>query len=335
MPVGDVELRRHRLAGLADLERVRVPTGVDGGTRRAHGSAERVGQGLDLGEVATGATATGDDDRGLGELGTTGRFLGFDETILAPLAASDTVTERPRLCRGRSALRSSRVRLDRDDRRALGDLGLDGVAAGEHRLGGDVPSACDVDRVGDEAGVRLQGQTGGDLLALRWTRSGSRPGSLSRRAGRAPRPSGRRGSPCLPRRRARRPSRRRTSDRRRPRRRPGRRAEDDRGRLAEAPGDGQELQRRLGGLAIHVVDQNENFRHHGLVLLSDELLGGEELDELLGAAVLVGDDLAGGARRARLVSTRPWSTRRRGRPGRRRGRGRRATRSRAASSWRP
>ena len=45
--VRDVQLRRDRLAGLADLERVRHPAGVDGGARGADGRAERVGEALD------------------------------------------------------------------------------------------------------------------------------------------------------------------------------------------------------------------------------------------------------------------------------------------------
>src|SRR5215207_4596846 len=49
--VGDVELRRHGLAGLADLERVRVPARVDRRTGRTHSRAEAVGERLDLGEV--------------------------------------------------------------------------------------------------------------------------------------------------------------------------------------------------------------------------------------------------------------------------------------------
>src|SRR4029079_5295687 len=38
--VGDVQLRRHRLAGLTDLEGVRDPAGVDGGTRGTDRRAE-------------------------------------------------------------------------------------------------------------------------------------------------------------------------------------------------------------------------------------------------------------------------------------------------------
>ena len=46
--VGDVELRRDGLAGLADLEGVRDPAGVDRGARGADGGTERVGEALDL-----------------------------------------------------------------------------------------------------------------------------------------------------------------------------------------------------------------------------------------------------------------------------------------------
>ena len=65
---GDVELRRHLLAGLADLRRVRVPAGVHGRPRGPHGGAERVGEVLDLGEVARRAAATRHDDGRLGQL---------------------------------------------------------------------------------------------------------------------------------------------------------------------------------------------------------------------------------------------------------------------------
>src|SRR4051812_8305542 len=58
---GDVELRRDRLSGLADLVAVRLPAGVDRRTRGAHGRAERVGEVLDRLELASRATAAGDD----------------------------------------------------------------------------------------------------------------------------------------------------------------------------------------------------------------------------------------------------------------------------------
>src|SRR5262245_42589936 len=41
-PERNVELRRHDLAGLPDLRAVRIPAGVDDGSRRADGAAERL-----------------------------------------------------------------------------------------------------------------------------------------------------------------------------------------------------------------------------------------------------------------------------------------------------
>src|SRR4051794_12987777 len=67
---GDVELRGDGLAGLPDLEGVRVEAGVDRRPGRADGGTEGVGELLDQREVLrAGHTATaGDDDRGLGQL---------------------------------------------------------------------------------------------------------------------------------------------------------------------------------------------------------------------------------------------------------------------------
>src|ERR1700752_4371479 len=69
-PERDVELRRDRLPGLADLELAWVVTGVHRGAGRADRGAQRVGQLLDHAEVFGTAytTATGDDDGRLGEL---------------------------------------------------------------------------------------------------------------------------------------------------------------------------------------------------------------------------------------------------------------------------
>src|ERR1035437_1176253 len=66
----DVELRGDLFTGLADLVAVRVPPCVDGSTRGSDSGAEGVGELLDLGEVTAGAAPTGDNDRGLGQLGT-------------------------------------------------------------------------------------------------------------------------------------------------------------------------------------------------------------------------------------------------------------------------
>ena len=63
----DVELRRHRLARLADLGRVRVPAGVDHCARRGDGAAERLRELLELREALrpTEAASAGDDDVGV------------------------------------------------------------------------------------------------------------------------------------------------------------------------------------------------------------------------------------------------------------------------------
>src|SRR5690606_19737153 len=165
---GDVELRGDRLAGLADLEGVRHPARVDGGTGGADRRTERAGEALDRGEVATGATATGDHDRGLGELGAPGRLarLGLDH-LRGLRGVGDGHADLLLGAGGADLLRSGGVGLDRDDRGALGDLAGDGEVAGEDRLGRDRRTAVagDIDRVGDDAGADLDRQATGDLLA--------------------------------------------------------------------------------------------------------------------------------------------------------------------------
>jgi len=63
----DVELRRHRLAGLTDLVRMRDPARVDRGARGTDGTAERAGERLDDVEVlrTSQPTSAGHDDAGL------------------------------------------------------------------------------------------------------------------------------------------------------------------------------------------------------------------------------------------------------------------------------
>src|SRR3546814_849474 len=164
--VGHVELRRDGLAGLADLEGVRLPAGVHGGTRGADSGTERVGEVLDRLEVAAGATTTGDHDGSLGELGTTGglaRLRGDDLRSLGCIG--DGRREGLDGTGAGNLFGSSRVRLHRDDRGALGDLRLDRVGTGEDRLGGHA-TLGDVDGVGDHTGGDLDGETTGDLLAL-------------------------------------------------------------------------------------------------------------------------------------------------------------------------
>src|SRR4029453_11975861 len=68
---GDIEVRRHHLAGLADLVVVGHVARVDGGAAGAKAGTKLVGQGLEHLEVlaACQATAARDDDLGAGELG--------------------------------------------------------------------------------------------------------------------------------------------------------------------------------------------------------------------------------------------------------------------------
>ena len=69
---GDVELGRHHLAGLADLQVVGAEAGVDRGARGADGGVELVGERLEelvevLGRLE--GAAAGDDDAGGGQFG--------------------------------------------------------------------------------------------------------------------------------------------------------------------------------------------------------------------------------------------------------------------------
>src|ERR1700710_6634 len=54
----EVQLRRHRLTGLADLRRVGVPTGVDDRAGRGNGAAHRLGEFLGELESVSGTEAT-------------------------------------------------------------------------------------------------------------------------------------------------------------------------------------------------------------------------------------------------------------------------------------
>src|ERR1700729_3692866 len=68
----DIELRRHHLAGLADLPVIRRVAGIDRGPRGADGGAKLVGERLAIfGEIlaALHGAATGHDDLGRGQFG--------------------------------------------------------------------------------------------------------------------------------------------------------------------------------------------------------------------------------------------------------------------------
>jgi hypothetical protein len=167
---------------------------------------------------------------------------------------------------GRGGLQRNRVRLHGDDRRARGDLGGDGVRAGEDGLGcldAALPRAH-VDGVGDEAGRRLDRQTGGDLLA----------GGVARDD------DGRRGD-LLHQRREDLGLRRheeaggvgviddvhlvRAVLGERDLGAVGAGADVDGGGLAEAAGDRQQLSGCLAQASVGVVDENEYFSHGGVL----------------------------------------------------------------------
>src|SRR5690349_1818443 len=71
---GDVQLWRNDLAGLADLHVVGYETCVDRGARSTHGSAQLVGQGVQVFEVVAvlHAATAGNDDLGSGQFRTIG-----------------------------------------------------------------------------------------------------------------------------------------------------------------------------------------------------------------------------------------------------------------------
>ena len=159
------------LAGLADLVGVRVPAGVDRGAGRADRGAEGVGERLDRREVTAGAAATGDDDRGLGQLGPAGRLARLAVGDPGrPGGVGDGDARRPaRAARAGGRLGRGRVGLDRDDRGALGDgrrARCSEPAKTDWVVTGPAVAGLDVDGVGDQAGAGLDRQPGGDLLAL-------------------------------------------------------------------------------------------------------------------------------------------------------------------------
>src|SRR4051795_4882262 len=173
-----VELRRYGLARLADLVGVRVPAGVGRGTRRTDRSTEGVGELFDDVEVLAIAetTATGDDDRRLGELRTSALLLGHPVEHLGLLRRvgqrhRDLLLGRLRRCRlGRGG-----VGTHGDDRRALAHLRLHVERTTEDALRRDEPVG-NTDRVGDDTGLELYCQPAGDLLALRRARDEHRGG---------------------------------------------------------------------------------------------------------------------------------------------------------------
>src|SRR5688500_4111179 len=65
---GEIELRRHRLAGLADLRRVRRPAGIDDRAGRSDGATERFGELVCDGEIVRISESTARADQEVGVL---------------------------------------------------------------------------------------------------------------------------------------------------------------------------------------------------------------------------------------------------------------------------
>src|SRR4051812_23369264 len=141
---GEVELRRHRLAGLPDLARVREPAGVDHRPRRGDGAAEGARQLFELLEALGVAEAAAARDQDLGVL---------DVDVRAALLAA---LDHRRLGRPRRELD---VDVLHRRRSAVALRGLERVQAPD-----DHAEVALVARLGD---LRvLQDRPGGDQLAV-------------------------------------------------------------------------------------------------------------------------------------------------------------------------
>ena len=230
-------------------------------------------------------------------------------------------------------LGSGRVGLDRDDRGALGDLRLHGEVAGEHALRGH-RSLLHVDGVGDQAGLELDREAAGDLLALRGGRDQDRGrrgllGELLQRLGLGGHQValdlrvvddvdllgavlldllGHLGGLVG-------------------------RADEDGRRLTEPLGDGEQLVRRLLDRAVDVVDENQNFRHRYAPQMN--FLEARNSVSALAPEPSSSLTISPAVRGGRAVVSTTSVQAAPGRPRRRRRRGRSATRSRAASSSPP
>src|SRR4051812_25711698 len=166
---GEVQLRRHRLPGLADLGRVGVPAGVDHRAGRGDGTAHRLGQLLAELEALFGAEAAAAADEDVGVL---------DVDVGAPLLAA---LDQLRLARPRGELD-----VDVDDLGAAATLvDVEGVEAADDDAGlGDIADVGDLrvlqDRPLDHQfavldfdrgdlhrhpGAQARGETGADLEA--------------------------------------------------------------------------------------------------------------------------------------------------------------------------
>ena len=162
---GDIKVRRHDLACLADLIVVRDKTGIDGGARGTDGGAELVGHLFQHGEVGAvlHAAATGDDDRRAGQFWTLGAgefglHIGRQAAVRTAVDSFDRSAAALRCCR----LEGGAADGDDLDRLVRGHGG-DGVAGIDRAL--ECVGALDLDDVGDLHHVEQGGDTRHDVLA--------------------------------------------------------------------------------------------------------------------------------------------------------------------------
>src|SRR5262249_30669997 len=166
---GQVQLRRDRLAGLADLGRVGVPPGVDDGAGRRNGAAHRVSQFLAELEALGGAetAATADEDVGVLDVDVGAALLAtLDQLRLArPLGELDVNVDDLSAATALVGVESVEAA---DDDAGLGDV----ADVGNFRVLQDRPlddqlAAVDFDG-GDlhrHAGAEAGGEAGADLEA--------------------------------------------------------------------------------------------------------------------------------------------------------------------------
>jgi len=163
---GDVQLWRNDLAGLTDLHVVRYETCVDRGAGSTHGSAQLVGQGVQVFEVVTvlHAAAAGNDDLGSGQL----RTIGFRKLFADEAGSAGVVSSSNRFNGSRTTFRSNRVETGGtycDHFDCSGRLhGSDGVTGVDRTLEGI--SAFHRDDLGDLVNVQLGGNARQDVFAV-------------------------------------------------------------------------------------------------------------------------------------------------------------------------